>query len=132
MEESKLIKMSLKRNYTMSSQSDNINFQNGRCPDYALRWGIKTNLVYWETGHDCFKGFVNNTEMDVNETLREILSERLKSGNIDMPFVFCDLDGVLADFNKGVYDILKKKPDEISLSLMWGTIRKKPKFFENL
>ena len=46
--------------------------------------------------------------------------------------VFCDLDGVLADFEQGVKNRFKKPIDEIKPPLMWGVINKSSTFFETL
>ena len=46
--------------------------------------------------------------------------------------VYCDLDGVLADFVKGVVDLTKMKPEDQSQSKMWQRILAKDHFFETL
>lgn len=46
--------------------------------------------------------------------------------------VFCDLDGVLANFEKGVEKICGKPPNNLKSSIMWRTINSTPSFFENL
>ena len=127
-----LEKMRLKRQYTITCDMDRINIQHGRCPDYALRWGFGLNPDYWDYGHDYFIGNQSFLTTSPLELLREILSEKLKNGQQNIPIIFCDLDGVLADFDKGVQKLLKKKPDEINTRLMWSTLRKTPLFFENL
>ena len=69
-----------------------------------------------------------------NETLklREILSARLAKGLLTKSIIFCDLDGVLADFEQGVLNKFNKYPDQISSSILWSTINKSKTFFENL
>lgn len=46
--------------------------------------------------------------------------------------IFCDLDGVLADFEKGVFTISGLKTSDQSVSKMWQRIASSDKFFENL
>jgi len=46
--------------------------------------------------------------------------------------IFCDLDGVLVDFDYGVKKILKKSPDQLPECLMWAVIKKTPNFYTNL
>lgn len=46
--------------------------------------------------------------------------------------IFCDLDGVLVDFDTGVLRILKKPPDELPAGLMWAIIKKTPDFYNKL
>ena len=46
--------------------------------------------------------------------------------------LFLDLDGVLANFDRGVYQITGCYPDQLSVSQMWKAIAKANGFFENL
>jgi hypothetical protein len=46
--------------------------------------------------------------------------------------IACDLDGVLADFNGGVFKIFGKMPNEIPPKIMWPVIAKEYNFFSNL
>ena len=46
--------------------------------------------------------------------------------------IFCDLDGVLVDFDAGVKKILKKSPDQLPEGLMWAVIKKTPDFYNKL
>jgi hypothetical protein len=46
--------------------------------------------------------------------------------------IFCDLDGVLADFCEGVRRIFSKKPEEIPPSTLWSVLAKTPHFYSNL
>lgn len=119
----------LLREYTISSDEDLVNIQNGRCPNYALTWGTE-NAAHWPTGHNYFIG--NNDINCDNKELREILGAKLKAGTLKNHIVFCDLDGVLADFEQGVKKRFKKNIDEIQPQLMWGVINKSKSFFETL
>lgn len=46
--------------------------------------------------------------------------------------IFCDLDGVLVDFNAGVKKILKKAPDDLPSGLMWAVLKKTNDFYNKL
>ena len=46
--------------------------------------------------------------------------------------IFCDLDGVLVDFDAGVKKVLKKAPDNLPSGLMWAVLKKTPDFYNNL
>lgn len=119
------------RNYSILNDSDETNTSNGRCPDYSLSWPHYAQIDHWPKDHDYFIG--NGQNMD-NETLnlRQILSARLAAGQLTKSIIFCDLDGVLADFEKGVFNKFNKYPDQISSSLLWSTINKSKTFFETL
>jgi len=46
--------------------------------------------------------------------------------------IFCDLDGVLVDFEAGIKKIFKKLPNEIPKKVMWATVAKVRGFYANL
>ncbi len=46
--------------------------------------------------------------------------------------IFCDLDGVLVDFDAGVKKILKKAPDDLPFGLMWAVLKKTFDFYNKL
>ncbi len=53
--------------------------------------------------------------------------------NMQKPFkVYCDMDGVLVDFEKGVVRLLNAAPSNLVRGTMWKTIARAPQFFENL
>jgi len=54
LDEPKLIKT-----YTINSPIDEFNIIQGKCPNYALNWGVKRNLAYWSLGHDFINGKYN-------------------------------------------------------------------------
>lgn len=124
-----IIKVS--RNYSILNESDENNTSNGRCPDYSLSWPHQAQINHWPIGHDYFIGNGENIDNQTQE-LREILSKRLASGTLTKSIIFCDLDGVLADFQQGVINKFNKYPDQISSSIMWGAINKSKIFFETL
>ena len=49
-----------------------------------------------------------------------------------MPTLFLDLDGVLADFDRGVRAITGKPPEMLPLKTMWSALARAPRFFETL
>jgi hypothetical protein len=46
--------------------------------------------------------------------------------------LFLDLDGVLADFDRGVETLLGKRPDELAPARMWAALARAPQFFATL
>lgn len=48
------------------------------------------------------------------------------------PVLFLDLDGVLADFDRGVVGVTGKRPDELPLAAMWRALARHPDFFGSL
>lgn len=119
------------RSYSIAQKSDEVHLMNGRCPNYALTWTADENRHHWPTKHDYFIG--NGLEInDGTKELREALSKRLASGITSKHIIFCDLDGVLADFEQGVRNKFKKNVDELKPALMWGVINKSKTFFETL
>ena len=47
--------------------------------------------------------------------------------------IFCDLDGVLADFDSGVKSLFNgRSPDNLAPGTMWGRISSTPNFYTNL
>ena len=121
------------RSYSITNESDQLHTSNGRCPSYALAWSPSDNEHYWPEGHDYFLGNgVNIDEDDETKELREILSKRLANKILTKHILFCDLDGVLADFEQGIVNTCNKTSDQLNPSLMWRLIRKSDQFFENL
>ena len=122
---------SMNRNYTITNDKDADHIKNGRCPNYALSWSSRYNSPHWSVNHDYFMGNGENIS-DGTQELREILSKRLVDGITTKHIVFCDLDGVLADFEQGVKNKFKKTPDELKSGFMWSLINKSDNFFETL
>lgn len=119
------------RNYSIIESNDRVNISNGRCPNYALTWCVSDNRRHWPENHDYFMG--NGLEInDGTRELREVLSERLFNGTISNHIIFCDLDGVLADFEEGVRNEFKKDPHDLTPGHMWSLINKSKAFFETL
>jgi hypothetical protein len=118
------------RQYTIQNEDDSDNIVNERCPEYALFWQYEQNHTHWEPNHDYFLG--NGKNITDNIELRTILSEKLSRGTLTNKIVFCDLDGVLADFEMGIMNKFKKPISEIKTGLMWAVIGKSKTFFETL
>ena len=49
-----------------------------------------------------------------------------------MTGLFLDLDGVLADFDRGVRMATGRRPEDLSLKAMWSALARWPDFFETL
>ena len=119
------------RSYSITHKNDQQHIVNGRCPNYALNWELSQNRQHWPTDHDYFMG--NGSEInDGTKELREVLSKRIASGICTKYIVFCDLDGVLVDFEQGVRNKFNKNIDDLSPGIMWGVINKSKTFFETL
>jgi len=119
------------RNYSILNDSDETNITNGRCPDYALSWPHYAQTDHWPSDHNYFIGNGQNMDNETQE-LREILSSRLEAGTLTKFILFCDLDGVLADFEQGFFNKFKKYPDQLNTTLLWSTINKSKTFFDTL
>jgi hypothetical protein len=63
---------------------------------------------------------------------QKIVKLRKKSVDLKKYKVFCDLDGVLADFEQGVMDLTGTGTQSQASSKLWAKIFACPKFFENL
>ncbi|KAL7562861.1 hypothetical protein ACA910_002476 [Epithemia clementina (nom. ined.)] len=46
--------------------------------------------------------------------------------------IYCDLDGVLTDFDAGVQNLTGKRVDQLSSAQLWSSIARCPNFYENL
>lgn len=71
---------------------------------------------------------IDNRKEILTKELSEALTNRINRKHI----IFCDLDGVLADFEQGVRNIFQKNIEELKPALMWGVINKSKTFFETL
>lgn len=118
------------RQYSISNCHDSDNVINKRCPEYALNWSHENNQHHWPPGHDYFMG--NGQGINDNLELRQILSEKLARGTLPRKIIFCDLDGVLANFEQGVINRFNKPPDKLKPAIMWGVINKSNSFFDSL
>ena len=49
-----------------------------------------------------------------------------------MARLFLDLDGVLADFDRGVREVTGQPPEALPLKTMWAALSRAPRFFETL
>jgi hypothetical protein len=119
------------RGYSITNDKDGSHISNGRCPSYALSWGTRDHQPHWPLNHNYLMGNGENIN-DGTQELREILSARLAAGINTKHIIYCDLDGVLADFEQGVKNQFDKHPAELNPALMWGTINKSESFFETL
>jgi hypothetical protein len=89
-------------------------------------------LLYKEEARRaCMKrlGSKNDTE-----NLADFEVEEFKGEDLSDPIatIFCDLDGVLVDFEEGIRRIFQKLPNEIPKKTMWSTVAKIPGFYADL
>jgi T4 RnlA family RNA ligase len=114
--------------------------------EYALflvQYGLPENNKSKPFGS--FAGVLIPTECDIMETdfisafeksfeTQKIIKMKRRTVviNNNQYKLFCDLDGVLVDFEKGVLDLTGKTIDEQLTSKLWQRILNCPNFFENL
>lgn len=123
----------LTRSYSLFSRHDEVNLREGLCPDYALNWSLESNKKYWPANHDFLSppmGGTYKASKPHYSTLRHI-QMHIRNKNIT-PIVFCDLDGVLVDFESGVQRLTGRLPDEQPANRLWIHINRAPHFFEEL
>jgi hypothetical protein len=144
----KLIKP--RRQYTQTEPYDFVNISNGRCPDYALYWGIQSNKRHWPKNHNFLEGDnfleekqntntnininTNIKKPDIDNILREILNDRFKN-NDSTPILYIEIDNILADVDNGLQKILQKNSRNINTyppAILSRIIRNTPNFFKNL
>jgi hypothetical protein len=106
------------------------------------KFGVRPTGLFLPTQHhsqdSCSKLFLKRPS---NHTSAIVPTQKLSSTELSASFadvatigfkVYCDLDGVLADFEKGVIDILGRSPSKIVKGTMWKTIARTNAFYENL
>jgi hypothetical protein len=60
-------------------------------------------------------------------------SPTAEAGAQEQPYkIYCDLDGVLCDFNAGVQKICGRSPDDLNFSHMWSIVAGADSFYEHL
>lgn len=104
---------SFKKEYTITSEKDRQDIENGRCPDYALYWPEETNNQYWPPSHNYYKGFKEDHKDDKEEhKLKEDLTTyyklwrqienritEKKALNKPQPIIFCSLSLLVCDID---------------------------------
>lgn len=118
-------------------------FHNGNL-DYALilvQYGLFNNNNKKPFGS--FAGVLVPTEYDVpikyiisafeqSFLTQKLIKMKHRHTTISKYKIFCDLDGVLVDFEKGVVDVTGRGTHEQTVTKMWNRILTFPKFFEQL
>ncbi len=123
----------LTRSYSLSSPHDEKNLRLGLCPDYALTWSFDNNKQYWPANHDFLSPAAHDSYKASKphfEILRN-LQMYIRDKSLK-PIVFCDLDGVLVDFESGAKKLTLKHPDEQEAKSLWIQINRAPNFFGEL
>uniref|UniRef100_A0A6C0IFI4 Uncharacterized protein n=1 Tax=viral metagenome TaxID=1070528 RepID=A0A6C0IFI4_9ZZZZ len=97
---------SFKKEYTITSEKDRQDIENGRCPDYALYWPEETNNQYWPPTHNYYKGFKeeSNPKEDVNtyyKLWRQIATKIAEKKALNKPklIIFCSLSLLVCDID---------------------------------
>lgn len=121
----------LTRSYALSSRHDEDNLRQGLCPDYALNWSLESNQVYWPANHDFLTPSSKYRASKPHFSILRNIQMHIRDKNIK-PIVFCDLDGVLVDFESGVEKLTGKHPDDQDAKNLWIRINRAHNFFETL
>jgi hypothetical protein len=121
----------LTRSYSLSARHDEANLRQGICPDYALNWSLRSNKVYWPADHDFLTPPNNYKASKPHFSILRKIQMHIRDKNIN-PIVFCDLDGVLVDFESGVEKLTGKHPDDQDAKNLWIRINRASNFFETL
>ena len=112
--------------------------------EYALflvQYGLPNNQE--DKPHGEFAGILIPTNCDIEYgdivnamkesfNYKKTIKLRRKKHNFIKYKIFCDLDGVLADFERGVIDLTGRSTELQTSSKMWAKIFSCPKFFEKL
>jgi hypothetical protein len=122
---------SFQRSYSISTAEDSAALAAQICPDYSLYWPLETHKPFWPEDHDFLtppSGYKPSKPHFA--TLRSI-QRYFKQNNINKP-IFCDLDGVLANFELGVKQLTGRSTDQLDSKWLWININKAPGFYANL
>lgn len=82
------------RQYSEACDIDRYNILHGRCPDYALHWGLTANLPHWPENHNFLYGTNPHFRTTrLAERLRRILNDRLIQNDYrPILFIGCDIN----------------------------------------
>ena len=106
-------------------------------PEHRIRQFLYKNRVIWDRSERLDLVFASGKgpSVKLEETIMTyddwLLTENQRINSITYQ-LFCDLDGVLADFNDAVYRIFKKNPAELKPQLLWSRLATTPNFYANL
>lgn len=121
----------MKRSYSISTNNDAKAIECQICPDYSLNWSLKSHKPFWPESHDFLTPpSTYKATKPHYEQLRKI-QIYFRANSIENP-IFCDLDGVLVNFDQGVLQLTGRLPDEQDRTRMWIHINKAPGFYSNL
>lgn len=110
-----------------NSEYANLLVQSGKMNDKSVSYAgllIPTNSDY------CYADIVNGLTQSFSE--RKMIKLKRKTVLESNHKVFCDLDGVLVDFDKGILDLTGKPIHMQASSKMWQRVGNCPNFFEKL
>ena len=106
-------------------------------PEHRIRQFLYKKRVIWDRSERLDLVFASGKgpSIKLEETIMTyddwLTTENQRINSITYQ-LFCDLDGVLADFNDGVYRIFKKNPAELKPQLLWSRLATTPNFYANL
>jgi len=86
------------------------------CDEAHVTWKIKGSSI----------GLSEDEEHDIHDSYLEDQEKRWKG------LIFCDLDGVLADFREGVREVFHQDFEEIPHEEVWSRLSTTPNFYSNL
>jgi len=106
-------------------------------PEHRIRQFLYKKRVIWDRSERLDLVFASGIgpSVKLEETIMTyddwLATETQRINSITYQ-LFCDLDGVLADFNDGVYRIFKKNPAELKPQILWSRLATTPNFYANL
>ena len=105
-------------------------------PEHRIRQFLYKKRVIWNRDDrlDLVFGSGYGPSLKLDETIAsydEWLDDEIQRSDVSYQ-LFCDLDGVLADFNDGVYRIFKKNPASIKPPVMWSRLATTHGFYSSL
>ena len=104
-------------------------------PEHRLRQFLYKKRVIWDRSERLDLVFASGIgpSLKLEETIMTyddwLITEKTTLPSYQL---FCDLDGVLADFNDGVYRIFKKNPAELKPQILWSRLATTKNFYANL
>jgi len=103
-------------------------------PEHRIEYVKYKERVVWSKMEDRFDLFFAGKIEKVIEEYNDWLDEReRKQQKVGENIVlYCDLDGVLCDFEEGVRKLFGRKPAEVSPKLLWSKLAKVDNFFGEL
>lgn len=129
---------SVKRQYNLSSPDDVSNYEKGFCPNYALKWGITSNVKYWSHGHHFINPECpNNISPEIHKRILQKMSlyiqdkEKYEREQKSV-LVFCELDNIFYNYDEAINKYTGLYPQEQSKNDINSVISRVPRFYQDL